>query len=190
MRGPPSEDRDPREIPQSCGSKRGHYLAPLLVADCRVRHQGGHRADQHHPDPELVELARPEPVGGDDGPTEDLHHGLLVGRFGQAVPQASELGVELAPHHIRLRLVVPEEGPPRYPDSRGDLVDRGVVVALTGEEIEGGPGHVLARGAGRAATSHLGFGHALPDLVPIRSVRWRRHYVVPVVILPFWHRVH
>ena len=76
---------------------------PLGIADGRVGHQGGNGADQAHPDPQLVELAGTEPVGGHHRPAQDVHHRLVGRRSRQAASaKTDQLGVELPPHHVGL----------------------------------------------------------------------------------------
>ena len=132
-------------------------------------HQRRHRADQPDPDPELVEFTGAEPVGGHDRPAEDVHHGLVGRGPVQLVVQPDQLGVELPPHHVPLGLVVAEEGAPADADGGGDLVHRGLVVPLTAEQVERGPGHVLAGRAGSPAPRrHRRIGRASPPAVAVR----------------------
>ena len=144
--------RSPGEPPRPAGRETGHHVAPLLVADGRVGHQRRDRADQHHPDAQLVELAGPEAVGGHHRPSQDVQQRISGRSLGQPVAQPDELGVELPPHDVGLGLVVAEERPARDPDGGGDVVHGRLVVSPAGEELQRGPGHVLARSGRRAPT--------------------------------------
>ena len=128
------------------GHETSHHLAPLGIADGGMGHQGRNRTGEADPDAQFVELTGAEPVGVDDRLAEHVHHGLVLGCTSQLTVETGELGVELAPYDLPLRLVVAEEGPAADPYGGGDLVHRGVVVTLAGEEIEGGPSHRLAGG--------------------------------------------
>ncbi len=112
--GPRSSGRPP----EPRRGEGGHHVAPLLVADGGVGHQGRDRADEDHPDPQLVELAGPEAVGGDHRSAEHVHHRLGLGGLGQPVAQPAQLGVELPPDHVGLGLEVAEERPAGDPDRR------------------------------------------------------------------------
>ena len=93
--------------------------------------------------------------------------GSSAGASASWVAQPDQLGVELSPDHLALRVVVAEEGAPADPHRGGDLVDRGLVVPLAGEEVERGPGHVLG-----ARCS--GAGPGPPRRVAARLAPWRR----------------
>ncbi len=123
-------------LPMRAAHERGHHVAPRRVPDGRMGYEGRNRADQPDPDAELVELAGTEAVGGHDRAPEDVEYRLVVGCLRQPLAQPHQLGVELAPHHVRLRLVVPEEGAPAHPDRGRDLVDGRLVVALPSEQLE------------------------------------------------------
>ena len=65
--------------------------------------------------------------------------GSPAGASRQVLSQADQLGVELAPDHVPLGLVVAEERSTADPDGGGDVVHRGLVVTRAARRGRGRP---------------------------------------------------
>ena len=88
---------------------------------------------------------------------------------GEQPTDGVDLGVELAPEHVGLGVEVPEEGTPADAGGGRDLVDRGLVEALLGEQAQGD--QFQGAGAGPGAAGHGGPRRRHIDGHRIHSVR-------------------
>lgn len=112
---------------------------PRGIAEGRIRLQRGHPQDELHALPVPGHLHGIEAVELDDRLAERVDQRRVRRGRRQQLAQPEQVFLEVTPDQVVLGGEVAEEGTAADARGRGDVVHRGVVEALKGEQLEPDP---------------------------------------------------